>query len=149
MFGKFLRADVAHAIFLFIFFQHVDDVAAAGFRFTVDITADGGSLLSGFVGNFFGETKVESVHRAGLDAERLLILADPIAAHGALAGFAGDVVLGDDLPWTGMDAVLATDASLFVDDHRAFFVFRNRFHRTNRGTCRKRTMHAAIARPER
>ena len=61
MLGKFLLADVAHAVFLFAFFEHVDDVAAAGFFLAVDVTADRLGLLLGFVGNFFGETEIERV----------------------------------------------------------------------------------------
>jgi hypothetical protein len=78
----------------------------------------------------------------------LFVLAYPIAAHGAFAGFACDVILSDDLPGTGVDTIFATDASLLVNDHRSFFVFRNRLNGTNRSAGRKIAVHAAVAGPE-
>ena len=78
----------------------------------------------------------------------MFVLADSVAAHGALAGFACDVIFGDDIPGTGVDAIFATDASLLVDDHRSFFIFCDRFNGTDGGAGRKVTMHAAVAGPE-
>src|SRR6266404_665682 len=149
VFGKFLLADVAHAVFLFGLFQHINDVAAAGFLLAVGVTTDRFGLLLGFGGNFFGETEVERADRAGLDAKGLLVFADAIAAHGAFAGFAGDVVLGDDFPRASVDAVFAADANVFVDDHRAFFIFGNCFDGTHRGAGGEVTVHATVARPKR
>jgi len=146
---EFLRADVAHAVFFFDLFQHINDIAAASFLLAVDVTADRLGLLLGFVGNFFGETEVERADRAGLDAKGLLVFADAIAAHGAFAGFAGDVVLGDDFPRASVDAVFAADANVFVDDHGAFFIFGNCFDGTHRGAGGEVTVHATVARPKR
>src|SRR5580765_3965913 len=76
MFGKFLLADGAHAVFLFGLFQHINDIAAAGFFLAIYITADRLSLLLGFVGNFFRETEIQRIYRTSLDAERLLVFAN-------------------------------------------------------------------------
>ena len=79
----------------------------------------------------------------------MFVLADSVAAHCALTGFACDVIFGDDIPGTGVDAIFTTDASLLVDDHRSFFILCDRFNGTDGGAGRKVTMHAAIAGPER
>src|SRR5574341_615558 len=149
MFRKLLGAEVAHTVLLFALFQHVDDAASAGLLAAVDVTTDRFGLLFRLIGNFFREPEVESVYRTGLHTEGLFVLADAIAAHGALARFAGDIVFGDDFPGTGVDAVLATDAGILIDDHWAFFIFRDRFHRTHRGAGGEVAVHAAVSRPQR
>ena len=149
MLREFRGTDVAHTVLFRTLLEDVNHAAAAGFSFAVSVATHGLGLLPRFVGDLFGETKVERAHRAGLDAEGLFIVADAVAAHGALAGLAGDVVLGDHFPRAGVDAVLAADAGLLVYDHRAFFVFRNCFDGTNGGTGGEVAMHATVARPER
>jgi hypothetical protein len=47
--GKFLFTDISYAVLLLVFFQLVDDVAAAGFLLAVGIAAGGFGLFSGFV----------------------------------------------------------------------------------------------------
>src|SRR5580765_222662 len=149
MLGKFLLADVADGVFFFGLFQHINDIAAAGFFLAVYITADRLGLLLGFIGNFFRETEIERIYRTSLDAERLLVFANAVAAHGALAGFAGDLVFSNHFPGTGVNAVFAADADILVDDHRAFFVFGDRLDRTYGGAGGEGAVHAAIARPQR
>src|SRR5512135_1140963 len=149
MLGKFLRADVAHAVLLFALFEDINHVAAAGFVLAVGVAADRFGLFLRFVGNLFGQAEVEGVHRAGLDAEGLLVLADAVAAHGALAGFAGNFILRDHFPWAGMDAVFATDAYVLVDHNRAFFVFGDRFDGADGGAGGEAAMHTTVARPQR
>jgi hypothetical protein len=80
-------------------------------------------LVCRFVGDFLGEPEVEGINRTGLDAEGLLVFANAVAAHGAFAGLAGDLVFSDDFPRAGVNAVLAADADILIDDHGAFFVF--------------------------
>ena len=86
---------------------------------------------------------------AGLDTKRLLVFADPIAAHGAFAGFVRNVILCNDFPWTSVNAVFATDANFLVDNYRAFFILGDRFHRANRRTGGELAMHTTVARLER
>ena len=83
-----------------------------------------------------------------MDTKRLLVFADSIAAHRAFGGFLRNVILGDDFPWTSMNAVFATDADFLVDDYRAFFIFGDRFHRANRGTGGEVAMHTTVACPK-
>src|SRR5206468_10945665 len=149
MFGEFLLANIAHTVGFPLFFQDVDNVAAAGFLVAVKITANGFGLLGCSIRNLFAQTEVQSTHGAGLNAERLLVFADAVTTHGALAGFARNVVFGDDFPGAGVNAVLATDADLLVDDDWAFFVFCDRFHRADRGAGGKIAVHSTVPRPER
>lgn len=85
---------------------------------------------------------------AGLDTKGLLVFGDSIAAHRAFGRFLRNVILGNDFPWTRMDAVFATDADFLVDDYRAFFIFGDRFHRANRRTGGEVAMHTTVACPE-
>ena len=78
----------------------------------------------------------------------MFVFAEAVAAHRALAGFACDVIFGDDIPGTGVDAIFTTDASLLVDDHRSFFILCDCFNGADGGAGRKVTMHAAVAGPE-
>src|SRR5215471_7148862 len=48
-----------------------------------------------------------------------------------------------------MNAVLATDAHVFVDYDRSLIAFRDRLHRADRRAHGKLAVHAAIARPDR
>src|SRR5262245_24717027 len=48
-----------------------------------------------------------------------------------------------------MNAVLATDAHVFVDYDRPLIAFRDRLHRAYRAAQGKLAVHAAIARPDR
>src|SRR5574341_706552 len=149
MFRKLLGAEIAHTVLILTLCQHVDNAASARFLAAVDVTSDRFGLLFRLIGNFLREPEVKGVYRTCLHTEGLFVLADAIAAHGGLARFAGDVVFGDDFPGTGVDAVLATDARILVDDHRAFFIFRDRFHRTHRGAGGEIAVHAAVSRPQR
>src|SRR5918994_1741669 len=147
--GKFLFADITHAIALSLLFEYVENFPAAGFRVAVKMSSDRGSLFRCFICDFLRQTKIKRARGASLHTERLFVLAETVAAHGALGSFMRDVVLGDDFPRTGMDAVLASDAHFLVDDDGAFFVFRDRFHRANRRAGGKVAVHAAVARPKR
>src|SRR5215469_13761300 len=149
MLGEFFLTDMAHAVGFPLILQDINYVASTSFLVTVKITAHRIGLLRRFIGDFFRETEVEGAYRAGLHAEGLLILAKAVAAHRALAGFAGNIILGNHFPGTSMDAVFAADAGLLVDDHGTFFVFCNRLHRTYSGACGKVTVHATVARPKR
>src|SRR5438132_1741078 len=75
MFGKLLLTDIAHWVGFLLFFQYIEHPAAAGFLVTVNVTAHGLSLFCRLVRNLFRKTEIESVHRTGLNAERLFILA--------------------------------------------------------------------------
>ena len=59
------------------------------------------------------------------------------------------MILGDDFPRAGVNAVLAADADIFIDDHRAFFIFCDRFDGADGSASCKRAMHATIACPDR
>ena len=107
----------------------------------------GGGLLLGSVGDLLRQAEVQRPDGAGLHAEGLLVLADPIAAHGALARLAGDVVFRDHIPGAGMDAVLTPDANVGIDDDGAFFVFGDCFDGAHGGAGGEGAMHAAVARP--
>src|SRR5438132_14195117 len=75
MFGKFFLTDIAYSVGFLFFFQHVKYATAAGFLVTVNVTAHGLSLFCRLVRNLFRKTEIESVHRTGLNTERLFILA--------------------------------------------------------------------------
>src|SRR5438034_10328717 len=72
------------------------NVAAAGFPVAVKIATNGRCSLGCFICDFFRQTEVQSAHGAGLNAERLLVFADAVTTHGALTGFARNVVFGDN-----------------------------------------------------
>ena len=57
MLGKFLLANIADAVFLFAFLEHVDDAAAAGFFVAVDVAANRFGLLFGFSRKFLPEDR--------------------------------------------------------------------------------------------
>src|SRR5258707_1193956 len=109
MLGKFTRSDFAHTVFFFALFKHIDHAAAAGFVYTISVAAHCFSLFRRFVGDFFREAEVERIHRAGLDAEGLLVFADAITAHGAFARLAGDVVFGNDLTGKASKCTMCSD----------------------------------------
>ena len=145
---KLLFSDVAQPVSLLIFFEHINHVSAPSFFLAIRVTAHGFGLLVCFRGNLFGQTEIQRLGWAGLDTKRLLIFADPVAAHGAFAGFLGNVILGDDFPWTSVNTVFATDADLLVNDYGAFFILGDRFHRANRRAGGELAMHTTVACPK-
>jgi len=149
VFRKPLLADIAQPVSFLVFFEDVNHVAAAGFFVAVRVTANGFRLLLCLYGNFFRETEIQRLGWAGLDTKWLLVFADSVAAHGAFAGFMRNVILGNDFPWTSVNAVFATDADFLVDDYRAFFILGDRFHRANRRTGGELAMHTTVACPQR
>ena len=149
MLGEFSLPDIAHAIVLFFFFQHIKNSSAAGFLITVQVAPHGRCLLCRLVRDFVRQPEIERADRAGLNAEGLLVLAHPVAAHGALRRFIRDVVLGDHAPGTGIDTVFTADTDLRIDDDRPFFVFRDRFDGANGGAGRKLAVHTTVSGPKR
>ena len=83
-----------------------------------------------------------------MNTKGLLVFADSIAAHRAFAGFLGNVILGNDFPWTSVNAVLATDTDFLINDYRAFFILGDCFHGANRRTGGELAMHTTVACPE-
>lgn len=146
---KLLLADIAQPVPILVFFEDVNNVAAAGFFVAVLVTANGFRLLLCFYRNLFRQTEIQRLGRTGLDTEGLLVFADSIAAHGAFGGFVRNVILGNDFPWTSVNAVFATDADFLIDDDRAFFILDDCFDRTNRRTGGELAMHTTVACPQR
>ena len=149
MSGESFATDIAHAVTFFFLLQYVKNSSAAGFRVAVEVAPHGRCPLDRPVGHFFRQTEIERVRRAGLNAERLLVLAQAIAAHGALGRLVRDVALRDYAPRASVDAILTTDADLWIDDDRAFLVFGDGFHRADGGAGRKVAVHTTIPRPKR
>src|SRR5687768_17401920 len=129
MLWKLFRAHITHAVFFLTLFQNVNNAAAAGFVMPIGVTTDRLCLRLRPGGDLLAQAEIQRLGRTSLHAERLLVLTETIAAHGTLAGFAGDVVFSNNVPGTRMNAVFAPDADIFVDDHRAFFIFGDGLHR--------------------
>ena len=149
MLGEFSLADITHAIISFFFFQHIKNPSAASFLITVQVAPHGRRLLCGLARDFVRQPEIERGDGAGLHAEGLLVVAHPVAAHGAFRRFMREIVLGDHTPGTGIDTVFTADTDLRVNDDRPFFVFRDSFDGTNGGAGRKLAVHTTVAGPKR
>jgi len=145
---KPLLADIAQPVSFLGFLEDVNHVAAAGFFVAVRVTANGFRLLLCLYGNLFRETEIQRLRWAGLDTKWLFVLADSVTAHGAFAGFMRDVIIGNDIPWTSVNAVFTTDADFLIDDYGAFFILGDRFHWANRRTGGELAVHTTVSCPQ-